>query len=138
MGGFANLKTIGAYSRFFFFHFASKNLTGGTVQLFLGIVIFLLTLFSVNNAGVGLVTILECMTMDQIHEMFDVNFYGAVRLIKAVLPGMKARQAGYIVNVSSIFGITGGPFSDMYTAAKFAVGGMTESLAPVLKQFNIK
>lgn len=51
---------------------------------------------------------------------------------------MKARQDGYIVNVSSIFGITGAPFNDMYSAAKFAMGGLTESLAPALKQFNIK
>jgi len=51
---------------------------------------------------------------------------------------MKAREDGYIVNVSSIFGITGGPFNDMHTAAKFAMGGLTESLVPVLKQFNIK
>ncbi|KAJ7370079.1 hypothetical protein OS493_034288 [Desmophyllum pertusum] len=92
----------------------------------------------INNAGVGCVTVLECMTMQQIKEMFDVNFFGAVRLIQAVLPGMKARQDGYIVNVSSVFGVTGGPFNDMYTAAKFAMGGLTESLAPVLKQFNIK
>ena len=94
--------------------------------------------FSVNNAGVGCVAILECMTMEHIKEMFDVNFFGAVRLIQAVLPGMKARRDGYIVNVSSVFGVTGGPFNDMYSAAKFAMGGLTESLAPVLKQFNIK
>lgn len=82
--------------------------------------------------------VLECMTMEQVKQIFDVNFFGAVRLIKAVLPDMKARQHGHIINVSSVFGITGGPFNDMYTAAKFAMGGMTESLAPVLKQFNIK
>lgn len=92
----------------------------------------------VNNAGVGCVAPLECMTMEHIKQMFDVNFFGSVRLIQAVLPGMKARQDGYIVNVSSIFGITGGPFNDMYSAAKFAMGGLTESLAPVLKQFNIR
>lgn len=76
--------------------------------------------------------------MEQIKQMFDVNFFGAIRLIKAVLPSMKARQDGYIVNVSSIFGVTGGPFNDVYTAARFAMGGVTESLAPVLKQFNVK
>lgn len=76
--------------------------------------------------------------MEHIKEMFDINFFGGVRLTQAVLPGMKARQDGYIVNVSSIFGITGAPFNDMYSAAKFAMGGLTESLAPVLKQFNIK
>lgn len=109
----------------------------GTVKIHQHCIAFLL-LFSVNNAGIGCVTVLECMTMEQIKQMFDVNFFGAIRLIKAVLPSMKARQDGYIVNVSSIFGITGGPFNDVYTAAKFAMGGVTESLAPVLKQFNVK
>ena len=83
-------------------------------------------------------TVLECMAMDQIKQMFDVNFFGAVALIQAVLPSMKERQEGYIVNVSSVFGVTGGPFNDVYTASKLALGGITESLAPVLKQFNIK
>ena len=82
--------------------------------------------------------ILECMTMDQIKQMFDVNFFGVVALIQAVLPRMKERQKGYIVNVSSVFGVTGGPFNDVYTASKFALGGITESLATVLKQFNVK
>jgi len=91
-----------------------------------------------NNAGIGGVAVLECMNMEHIKEMFDINFCGAVRLTQAVLRGMKAREDGYIVNVSSIFGITGGPFNDMYTAAKFAMGGLTQFLAPVLKQFNIK
>ena len=94
--------------------------------------------YLVNNAGLGCFTILECMTMEQVKQVFEVNFFGVVRLIQAVLPGMKARQGGYIVNVSSMAGEIGGPFNDIYCASKFALGGLTESLAPVLRQFNIK
>ena len=94
--------------------------------------------YLVNNAGLGCFAILECMTMEQVKQVFEVNFFGVVRLIQAVLPGMKARQSGYIVNVSSMAGELGVPFSDIYCASKFALGGLTESLAPVLRQFNIK
>ena len=76
--------------------------------------------------------------MDQVKQLFEVNFFGALRLIQAVLPGMKARESGYIVNVSSMAGELGGPFNDIYCASKFALGGLTESLAPVLRQFKIK
>ena len=76
--------------------------------------------------------------MEQVKQVFQVNFFGVVRLIQAVLPGMKARQGGYIVNVSSMAGELGGPFDDIYCASKFALGGLTESLAPVPRQFNIR
>ena len=71
-------------------------------------------------------------------EMFDVNFFGTVRLIKAVLPSMKARQSGHIINNSSVGGIVGIPFFDIYSASKFAVEGLSESLAPLLRQFDIR
>jgi len=76
--------------------------------------------------------------MAELKQVFEVNFFGVVRLIQAVLPGMKARQSGYIVNVSSMSGELGVPFNDIYCASKFALGGLTESLTPVLRQFNIK
>ena len=94
--------------------------------------------YLVNNAGFGCFSILECVTMEQVKQVFEVNFFGVVRLIQAVLPGMKARQGGYIVNVSSMAGEIGVPFNGIYSASKFALGGLTESLAPVLRQFNIK
>ena len=71
-------------------------------------------------------------------ELFDVNFFGALRLIQAVLPGMKARQSGVIINNSSHFGIVGVPFVEIYCSAKFAIEGLTESMAPTLRQFNIR
>jgi len=71
-------------------------------------------------------------------DMFNVNFFGTLRLIKAVLPSMKARQSGHIINHSSVGGIVGTPFVDIYCASKFAVEGLSESLAPLLWQFDIR
>ncbi|PFX30154.1 retinol dehydrogenase 8-like [Stylophora pistillata] len=91
-----------------------------------------------NNAGVSLSTILDCVPMEMAKEVFDINFFGTLRLIQAVLPSMKARQSGHIINNSSVFGIIGTPFFEIYSASKFAVEGLTESLVPILKQFNIR
>ena len=71
-------------------------------------------------------------------ELFEVNFFGALRLTQAVLPSMKARESGLIINNSSHFGIVGVPFVEIYCASKFALEGLTESMAPLLRQFNIR
>ena len=71
-------------------------------------------------------------------DMFNVNFFGTVRLTKAVLPSMKARQSGHIIDNSSVSGIMGIPFLEIYSASKSAAEGLSESLAPRLKQFNIR
>ncbi|KAL9950342.1 hypothetical protein ACROYT_G042829 [Oculina patagonica] len=91
-----------------------------------------------NNAGVALYSAVECTPINMAQEMFNVNFFGALRLIKAVLPSMKARQSGHIINNSSVAGIVGIPFFDIYSASKFAVEGLSESLAPRLRQFDIR
>lgn len=70
--------------------------------------------------------------------MMDVNFFGTLRLTKVVLPGMKARKSGHIIQCSSEHGVIGFPFSDIYTATKFAMEGFTECLAPMLRQFNVR
>ena len=93
---------------------------------------------TVNNAGSALSTVLECVPISMAKELFEVNFFGTLRLIQAVLPSMKARKSGCIINNSSHFGIVGTPFSDLYAASKFAVEGLTESLAPALLHFNIR
>ena len=93
---------------------------------------------TVNNAGLALSTVLECVPINMAKELFEVNFFGTLRLIQAVLPSMKARKRGCIINNSSHFGIVGTPFSDLYAASKFAVEGLTESLAPALLYFNIR
>ena len=100
--------------------------------------IFFYILFTVNNAGISVLTPLECVPMKTAKEIFDVNYFGAYRLIQAVLPGMKARESGLIINNSSHFGIVGIPFVEVYCSSKFALEGLTESLAPILRQFNIR
>ncbi|KAM6219923.1 retinol dehydrogenase 8 [Rhynchocyon petersi] len=91
----------------------------------------------VNNAGVGLVGPLEGLSIANMQNIFDTNFFGAVRLVKAVLPGMKRRRRGHIVVVSSVMGLQGVVFNDVYAASKFAVEGFFESLAIQLLQFNV-
>ena len=93
---------------------------------------------SVNNAGYGFFLTVECVPTSMAQDVFNVNFFGTLRLIKAVLPSMKARQSGNIINHSSVGGIVGTPFADIYCASKFAVEGLTESLAPLLRQFDIR
>ncbi|KAM7438123.1 hypothetical protein ABFA07_012330 [Porites harrisoni] len=91
-----------------------------------------------NNAGMGLFSVVECVPVDMAKELFEVNFFGTLRLIQAVLPSMKARQSGHIINNSSHYGIVGMPFLQLYSASKFAMEGLTEAMAPTLLQFNIR
>lgn len=91
----------------------------------------------VNNAGAGLLGSTEQTPMDALQRTMDVNFFGVWRCTQAVLPVMRAAKSGRIVSVSSIGGLMGHPFNDAYCAAKFAVEGMMESLAPVAKRFGV-
>ncbi|XP_042643435.1 17-beta-hydroxysteroid dehydrogenase type 1 isoform X2 [Tyto alba] len=92
---------------------------------------------AVCNAGVGLMGPLETCSDQAMRTLFDVNFFGAVRTIQAFLPAMKRRRAGRIIVSSSIGGLQGLPFNSVYCASKFAVEGLCESLAIVLRPFNI-
>ncbi|XP_042643142.1 estradiol 17-beta-dehydrogenase 1-like [Tyto alba] len=80
---------------------------------------------------------LETCSDQAMRTLFDVNFFGAVRTIQAFLPAMKRRRAGRIIVSSSIGGLQGLPFNSVYCASKFAVEGLCESLAIVLRPFNI-
>ncbi|TRZ15662.1 hypothetical protein HGM15179_011427 [Zosterops borbonicus] len=91
----------------------------------------------VCNAGVGLMGPLETCSDQAMKTLFDVNLFGAVRTIQAFLPAMKSRRAGRIIVSSSIGGLQGLPFNAVYCASKFAVEGLCESLAIVLRPFNI-
>ncbi|NWR81376.1 RDH8 dehydrogenase, partial [Centropus unirufus] len=91
----------------------------------------------VNNAGVGHVGPVESISVEEMKRIFETNFFGVVRMIKAVLPDMKSRQSGHIVVISSVMGLQGIVFNDVYAASKFAVEGFCESLAVQLLQFNI-
>lgn len=83
----------------------------------------------VNNAGAGCVRTTEHASEEEVRWVMDVNFHGVVRCTKAVLPHMRSRGQGKIINIGSVGGLVGQPFSDIYCAAKFAVEGYTESLA---------
>ncbi|XP_029878108.1 17-beta-hydroxysteroid dehydrogenase type 1 isoform X3 [Aquila chrysaetos chrysaetos] len=91
----------------------------------------------VCNAGVGLMGPLETCSDQAMKTIFDVNLFGAIRTIQAFLPAMKRRRAGRIIVSSSIGGLQGLPFNSVYCASKFAVEGLCESLAIVLRPFNI-
>ena len=83
----------------------------------------------VNNAGAGFARSTEQATMDDVHWIMDVNFMGVVRTTKAVLPHMRKARSGRIINITSVGGLVGQPFNEIYCASKFAVEGYTESLA---------
>lgn len=83
----------------------------------------------INNAGAAQLRTTEQAGEDELQWITDVNYYGVVRMTKAVLPGMREARSGRIINISSVGGLVGQPFNDFYCAAKFAVEGYTESLA---------
>ncbi len=83
----------------------------------------------VNNAGVGFARSLEQASESEIQQIVDVNFMGVARCTKAVLPYMRKARAGRVINISSVGGLAGQPFNEIYCASKFAVEGFTEALA---------
>uniref|UniRef100_A0A8C1L4T4 Retinol dehydrogenase 8a n=1 Tax=Cyprinus carpio TaxID=7962 RepID=A0A8C1L4T4_CYPCA len=92
----------------------------------------------INNAGVGLLGPVESISMDEMKKVFETNFFGTVRMIKEVMPDMKKRRAGHIIVMSSVMGLQGVVFNDVYTASKFAIEGFCESMAVQLLKFNVK
>lgn len=93
----------------------------------------------INNAGAGFVRTTEHASLEDIAWVNDVNYMGVVRCTKAVLPHMRERRLGHIINICSVGGLVGQPFNEFYCAAKFAVEGYTESLASyVTPSFNVK
>ncbi|XP_061088388.1 retinol dehydrogenase 8-like [Conger conger] len=91
----------------------------------------------INNAGIGLVGPVESIPMEEMKKVFETNFFGVVRMIKEVMPDMKRRRAGHILIISSVMGLQGVVFNDVYAASKFAMEGFCESLAVQLLKFNI-
>lgn len=92
----------------------------------------------VNNAGYGYLSAVEEGDDREVRALFDTNFFGAVDTIKAVLPAMRARGAGRIVNVSSMTGIVTNPPNTYYSATKHALEALTEGLAKEVAPFGIK
>lgn len=83
----------------------------------------------VNNAGIGFARSLEQASEREIQNIMDINFMGVARCTKAVLPHMRKARSGRVVNISSVGGLSGQPFNEIYCASKFAVEGFTEALA---------
>jgi NAD(P)-dependent dehydrogenase (short-subunit alcohol dehydrogenase family) len=92
----------------------------------------------VNNAGFGLAGAVEDTTVAEAKAQFETSFFGVLRVCREVLPVMRRQQAGYIVNVSSVAGAIAIPFQSMYSAAKFALEGLTEALRMEVKPFGIR
>ena len=92
----------------------------------------------VNNAGYDMHGAVEDLSIDEIKTQFETNFFGAVRLMKAVLPLMRKQRSGIIVNVSSIGGRIGVPLNSAYTSSKFALEGFSESMKYELEGFGIR
>ena len=92
----------------------------------------------VNSAGCGLAGAVEDTASVEALRQMDVNFMGPFRVARAVLPGMRQRRSGVIVNVSSLGGLFGLPFQSFYSASKFAMEGWTESLRFEVSPFGIR
>ncbi|WP_340245539.1 SDR family oxidoreductase [Sulfitobacter pontiacus] len=83
----------------------------------------------INNAGMGYVRSLEQAEETDIQKILDINYTGVTRCIKAVMPHMRKARAGHVINISSVGGLVGQPFNEIYCGAKFAVEGLTEAMA---------
>ncbi len=92
----------------------------------------------INNAGFGVAGAMEHTSIGKAKEQFETNFFGTVRLIQSVLPIMRKQNSGLIINISSIGGLIGLPYQSMYSASKFAIEGLTESLYKELHSSKIK
>ena len=91
----------------------------------------------VNNAGLGVYGAIEDVSMEDIYYQYDVNLFGLARVTKAVLPHMRAKETGLIINISSVLGETYGPLAGWYLSTKHALEGWSDALRVELKEFDI-
>ena len=92
----------------------------------------------INNAGYGLGGAFEDSTMNEIKSQYETNVFGPMRVTQAVLPGMRKQHSGAIVNISSGAGRAGYPGASVYVSSKFAIEGLSESIAFELEPFGIR
>ena len=92
----------------------------------------------VNNAGIGLLGGAEESSVAQVQALFDVNLFGVMRMTNAVLPSMRRRGSGRIINIGSVLGLIPAPYSAHYSAAKHALEGYSESLDHEVRAFKIR
>ncbi|HWZ48503.1 MAG TPA: oxidoreductase [Herbaspirillum sp.] len=91
----------------------------------------------INNAGYGHEGVLEESSLDDIRRQFEVNVFGAVAMMQAVLPAMRSRRSGHILNITSMGGITTFPGVGVYHGSKFALEGISETLGKEVKALGI-
>ncbi len=92
----------------------------------------------VNNAGIGYFGAIEESEEDEVRRMFEINFFGLANMTKEVLPIMRKQKSGHIVNIASIGGLVSFPAVGFYNATKYAVDGLSESLAKETRPLGIK
>src|SRR5262249_29501711 len=91
----------------------------------------------INNAAYELSGALEETSLEEAKAQFDTNFFGVVRMVSAVLPSMRERRHGRIINVGSFSGVSAIPFMGMYSASKFALEGYSDALRMEVAPFDI-
>lgn len=92
----------------------------------------------VNCAGFGLAGAVEDISIEEARAQFETNFFGTVRVCRAVLPVMRGQGSGIIVNVSSLAGLAAIPFQAYYSASKFALEGLTEALDMEVRPYGVR
>jgi NAD(P)-dependent dehydrogenase (short-subunit alcohol dehydrogenase family) len=92
----------------------------------------------INNAGYGIIGLEEAISIEEAKKLFDVNFFGAFRLIQEVIPHMQSQHSGHIINISSTSGVRALPGLGLYASSKFALEGLSEALAVTLSPWNIQ
>jgi NAD(P)-dependent dehydrogenase (short-subunit alcohol dehydrogenase family) len=92
----------------------------------------------INNAGVAYVAVMEEIAIDDLRRQYETNVFGAVRMIQAVLPAMRARRGGRILNISSIAGKISTPLMGSYSSSKFALESISDALRLELSPFGVK
>jgi short-subunit dehydrogenase len=92
----------------------------------------------INNAGQGQVGPLEEVPIEKVKSLFDINLFGVVQLTQALLPSMRKRKKGLIINLSSMSGLLGVGFTSVYCGTKFAIEGMFRALRQEVREFGIK
>ena len=92
----------------------------------------------VNNAGIGVVGVFEATPMATVREVFETNTFGVMAMTQAVLPQLRARRSGVVVNVTSSVTLAPMPLAAAYTASKMAIEGFTGSLAHELEAFDVR
>jgi NAD(P)-dependent dehydrogenase (short-subunit alcohol dehydrogenase family) len=92
----------------------------------------------VNNAGIGVFGAVEDTPIEEFRRVMETNYFGALRCIKAVVPGMRERRRGCIVNVTSVAGKIAGPAQGPYASSKWALEALSDTLASEMKAFGVR